>query len=103
MTRRPDDDLIAPRVLSHYRQMLVMPGWTASRFIQLCHLANRTPEEIGAMAALQPSQTRMYMGSERFPAPVSLHFAVLDAVLKERNFGEPWAPIIPMNLLERSK
>jgi len=101
--RLPDDDLIAPRVLSHYRQMQIIPGWSKERFIKLCHLANRTPEEIGAMAALQPAQTRNYMQSERFPPPISLHFAVLDAVIRERNFGEPWAPIIPMNMLERAK
>lgn len=95
-----DDGLIAPRVLSHYRQMGIIPGWNRERFIKLCAIAQRVPEEIGAMAGLMPSQTRAYMERDLFPPPVSLHFALIGAVVRERKFGEPWIPIVPLDLIE---
>jgi hypothetical protein len=101
MPKQPDDDLIAPRVLSRYRQIGVIPGWSDERLVKLCHLANRLPEEIGAMAGLTPIQTRRFLEAKRFPPSVSLHFAVIDAVFRERNFGEPFEPLIPLDWLER--
>jgi hypothetical protein len=95
----PDDGLIAPRVLSRYRQMGVIPGWSKDRFLRLCGLANRAPEEIGVMAGLTPGQTRAAMERGVFTPPVSLHFAMIDAVFRERNFGEPGQAIVPLDLL----
>jgi len=61
------------------------------------------PEEIGAMAGLTPARTRTCMEQNLFPPPVSLHLAVFDAVIREAKYGEPWEPVVPMNLLERKK
>lgn len=94
-----DDPLIAPRVFSHYRQMGVMPGWTVDRFIRLCHLANRTPEEIGAFAALLPAETRGWLRRGHFTPPISLHFAAIEAALRAANYGDPVEPVVPLNVL----
>jgi hypothetical protein len=101
MSRHQDDDLIAPRVISRYRQMGIIPGWKPAQLVRLAHLANRTVEEIGAMAGLMPSQTRALIEKGRFPPPVSLHFALIEATLKGSRFGDPGEPIIPLNLLEK--
>lgn len=98
-----DDDLIAPRVFSRYRQMGIIPGWPTSRLTELCHLANRTPEEIGAFAGLAAHETRRYMARGSFPPPVSLHFAAIEASIKEAHYGDPVEPVIPLDLLERKK
>ena len=103
MAKQTDDDLIAPLVLSRYRQIGVIPGWSRDRFIKLCALANRMPEEIGAMAGLTPTETRTAMQRGKFSPPVSLHFVLIDSVLRERNFGEPWVPVMPLDLLEKQK
>lgn len=104
MPAKPDelDDLIAPRVLSRYRQMGVFPGWDRERFIRLAHLANRTPEELGVMAGLRPNETRRFLQSGRFTPPVSLHFCAIEAAIREVRFGEPTEPILPLDLLEKS-
>lgn len=94
-----DDALIAPRVYSRYRQMGVMPGWSVDRFIRLCHLANRTPEEVGAFAALMPAQTRHWMRQKRFAPPLSLHFAVIEATLRAVYYGDPVEPLVPLHFL----
>jgi hypothetical protein len=94
-----DDTLIAPRVFSHYRQMGVMPGWSAERFIKLCHLANRTPEEVGAFAALMPAETRYWMRRGHFTPPVSLHFAAIESTLRSANYGDPIEPVVPLDFL----
>src|ERR1700744_3359688 len=96
-----DDDLIAPLVMSRYRQMGVIPGWNRDRFIKLCALANRVPEEIGVFAGIKPVETRKYMENDLFPPVVSLHLAAIDASLRERNFGEPMVAIMPLDLLDK--
>jgi len=101
MPRLPDDDLIAARVFSHYRQIGVIPGWDRERFIRLCSLANRTAEEIGAMAGMLPFKTRTALEKGRFSPAESLHFATIEAVIKERNFGEPWEPLMPLDLIQK--
>lgn len=100
MPKEPDDDLIAPRVLSHYRQLGIMPGWNRDQVKQLCHLANRTLEELGAMAGLTPSESRAFYRRDRFTVPVSIHFAIIRSTLLEVKFGEPALPIVPMHLFE---
>ena len=95
------DELIAPRVMSRYRQMGVFPGWDRLRLFQLAHLANRTPEELGAMAGLQPNETRRCLRKNRFSPPVSLHFVAIEAAIREVRFGEPVEPILPLDLLQR--
>lgn len=94
-----NDTLIAPRVFSHYRQMGVMPGWKVDRFIRLCHLANRTAEEVGAFAALTPAETRFWMKRGRFSPAVSLHFAAIESALRAAHYGDPVEPLIPLNFL----
>lgn len=101
MPAQPDDGLIGPLIRSHYRQAGVIPGWTDKQLIALAALSNRTVEEIGAMAGLSPAQTREQMKRGRFSTPVSIHFLVIDKVLKQVRFGEPWMPVVPIELLAR--
>lgn len=101
MPRQEDDDLITPLVLSRYRQLGVIPGWETGRFLKLCGLANRTPEEVGAMAGLMPFQTRNAMAEGRFKPPVSLHFVMIEKAFLEQNFSEPWEAVVPMDLLDK--
>lgn len=97
------EKLIAPRVLSRYRQMGIIPGWNRERLMMLCCLVNRTPEEVGAMAGLTTGETRRCLDIDRFPPPVSLHFAIFDAAIRKKNFNEPTPPIVPLDLLEEAK
>ena len=94
------DKLVAPLVASHYRKMGIIPGWSSERFMKLCALANRTPEELGAFAALEPRETRRFLERGMFSPVASLHFAVIDAVLREARFGEPYVPIVPLDMID---
>jgi hypothetical protein len=100
MLAAPDDGLIAHRVLSHYRQIGARPGWNREKVKNLCSLANRTLEEVGAMAGLTPCETRQAYQRDRFTVPVSIHFAIIESALKEIRFGEPAMPVVPMHLFE---
>ena len=100
MPKEPDDDLIAHRVLSHYRQIGAMPGWNRERVKNLCSLANRTLEEVGAMAGLTPTESRAFYRRDQFTVSASIHFAIIESTLKEVRFGEPALPVVPMQLFE---
>lgn len=97
---KPLDELIAPLVFSRYRQAGIIPGWKSDRLIKLAHLANRTPEELGAMAALTPGETRRMMKTGIFSPPVSLHFALIEHAVKSARFGEPGEAPMPLDLLK---
>lgn len=93
------DDFVAVQVFSRYRQMGVIPGWSRERLLKLSELANRTPEEIGAMAGLKPTETRSALERGKFTPAASLIFAMIDSSVKEVKFGEPSVPLIPLDLL----
>ena len=80
--------------------MGVIPGWSNQRFLKLCSLINRTPEELGAFAGLEPAETRRFMARDLFPPPVTLHFVLIDAVMREVLFGEPFVLPVPLDLLD---
>jgi hypothetical protein len=94
-----DDQLIAPVVMSRYRQMGVMKGWGRREMVELAALARRTPEEIGVFATLSPGETRQCLKKDHFSPAVTLHLMAFRQVIREVKFNEPSVPLVPLDLI----
>ena len=82
----------------HYEE-IGLPEWDNHRVHRLCNWLCVTPHELGTLAAVSNSEMSRYMGQNKFPGPVALHFALIESWYKSEVLRCDEEPVVPMGML----
>ena len=74
-------------------------GWNTDRVRRLGKWLTCTEWELAALAAVTRTEMRRYMKANKFPAPVALHFAIVESWYLTSVATLPQEPIVPVGLV----
>ena len=64
-------------------------------------MANLTPQELAALCAVSNQQVELFMRSDRFSSPVTMHLMMIQAVLNKERYGSYGEVVMPLNLIRQ--
>jgi hypothetical protein len=87
------------RIMLHYKERRIAPGWSLKRFNRLAQKLNCTHFELGVLCGLYPGETKACIKRDEFPLSASIHLAIIDSFVEQWRYGKVGETITPIDLI----